>query len=76
MTCPRKNHWYAIVSAKIDEENRLAKHSMNKNNEIDEHNEVIIKKQEISINIVRLCQKPSNKSCIFQLKCLYLECYT
>ncbi|PMC25277.1 hypothetical protein CJ231_00200 [Hoylesella buccalis] len=35
MTCPQQNHWYAIVSAKIDEENRMAKHSMNKNNEID-----------------------------------------
>lgn len=54
MTCPQQNHWYAIVSAKIDEENRLTKHSLNKNNEIDEHSEVIIKKQENSIIIVRL----------------------
>gem|GEM_PF-4668137 len=40
------------------------------------HNEVIIKKQENSIIIVRLCQKASNKSCTFHFKSLYLECYT
>ena len=76
MTCPQQNHWYAIVSAKIDEENRLTKHSLNKNNEIDKDHEEIMKNQENSIIIVRLCQKASNKSCTFHFKSLYLECYT
>ncbi|CQB90140.1 Uncharacterised protein [Chlamydia trachomatis] len=54
MTCLRQKRWLVIVSAKIDEVIRLTKHSLNKNNEIDEDHEEIMKNQENSIIIVRL----------------------